>query len=179
MDWICQPQWTQAGKYNIWKAVLQEVPLIRDGITWRIQSGEVVKIGMDHWIGCGNTHRLPHELKTYLTSRGISHFSQIADNDRSNFLQQAWKSRRALQIPQQWQQHWKEYIEALTESHNRIQEGGDELIWAHAKHGKYSPKEGYITLMNSLKPPTCELWWRSLWKLKAPPRSRLLMWTIL
>lgn len=68
--------------------------LIRDGLTWRIKSGEVVKIGMDPWIGCGKAHRLPKELRKYLISIGISHLSQIADNERSTFLQKAWKSGR-------------------------------------------------------------------------------------
>ena len=134
---------------------------------------------MDPWIGCGNAHRLPQELRAYLTSRGITHINHIADNGRSTFLQQAWKTGRMLQIPRQWQQHWKEYTRALTESHVRIQEGEDKLIWALAKHGKYTPKEGYIALINSLKPLQCESWWKSIWKLKASPKSRLLMWTIL
>lgn len=58
-------------------------------------------------------------------------------------------------------------------------EGEEELIWAPAKHERYSPKEGYIVLMESKKPPICESWWSSIWKLKAPPRMRLLMWTIM
>jgi len=80
-----------------------------------------------------------------------------------------------LQIHHLWQQHWKEYTETLTESHIRILEGEDELIWAPAKHEKSSPKQGYIALMDSEKPPLCETWWSSIWKLKEPPRSRLLM----
>lgn len=33
--------------------------------------------------------------------------------------------------------------------------------------------------MDSKKPPICESWWRSIWKLKVPPRMWLLMWKIL
>lgn len=58
-------------------------------------------------------------------------------------------------------------------------EGEDELIWAPAKHGIYSLKEGSLVLMDSEKPPICESWWSCIWKLKAPPKTRLLMWTIL
>lgn len=155
MDWLQQPLWIQTGRSNIWKVVLQAMPLIREGLTWRIKSGDVVRIGIDSWIGCGNAHRLSQELRTHLTTRGISHLSHIADNEHSTFLQQAWKTGRALQILQPWQQHWKEYTKALMKSHIKIQEGEDELIWAHAKHGKYTPKVGYITPM---KPPLCETW---------------------
>lgn len=64
------------------------MPLIRDGLTWRI--------GIDPWIECGNAQRLPEELRTHLTIRGIPHFSHIVDNERSTFTQQAWKSWRVL-----------------------------------------------------------------------------------
>ena len=39
-----------------------------------------------------------------------------------------------------------EYIATLTESHIRTIEGEDEIIWALAKSGKYSPKEGFLVL---------------------------------
>jgi len=55
----------------------------------------------------------------------------------------------------------------------------DEIIWAFAKHGSYSPKEGYIRLMDPFKPQDINPTWKLLWKLKATPRSRLLMWNIL
>jgi len=84
-----------------------------------------------------------------------------------------------LHIPQQWEQQWVEYKAALTESHIRIVEGEDEIIWALAKLGKYSPKEGYLVLVETHQPQAIELWWKHMWKLEAPPRTRLLMWTIL
>lgn len=65
------------------------------------------------------------------------------------------------------------------EAHIRITDGEDELIWAHAKHGTYSPKVGYQVLMERHKPPDLTQWWKQLWKLKASPRTKLLMWSIL
>lgn len=76
-------------------------------------------------------------------------------------------------------QYWSDYTIALTESNIRILEGEDEIIWAPAKHGRYSPKGGYLVLMDSHRPQICDTWWSSMWKLKVPPRSRLLMWTIM
>lgn len=65
------------------------------------------------------------------------------------------------------------------EARIRITDGEDELIWAHAKHGTYSPKVGYQVLMERNKPLDLAQWWKQLWKLKVPPRSKLLMWSIL
>jgi len=38
------------------------------------------------------------------------------------------------------------------EAHIRITDGDDEIIWALAKSGRYTPKEGYIVLAESQKP---------------------------
>ena len=54
------------------------MPLIRDGLTWRIMSVEAVKIGMDPWISCGNAQRLPQELRAELTSKGITHINHVS-----------------------------------------------------------------------------------------------------
>jgi len=67
----------------------------------------------------------------------------------------------------------------LIESHVRIVEGDNEIIWAHAKNGIYSPKEGYLCLTSVHQPQDIEQWWKNMWKLKAPPITRLFMWTVL
>jgi len=89
MEWLRQPQWNYVGKSNIRKVVLQAMPLISDGITWRIHSGAMDRIGIDPWIECGNAHRLPEELRTHLFDKGITHLSHIADNDHKKYTQQA------------------------------------------------------------------------------------------
>lgn len=73
----------------------------------------------------------------------------------------------------------QQYIEALSQAHIRLIEEPDEIIWAFAKNGTYSPKEGYIRLMDPHKPQSIDPNWRSFWKLKAAPRTCLLLWNIL
>jgi len=58
-----------------------------------------MRIGEDPWIGCGNAHRLPLELKVYLKEVVITHISHIADPEHTSLFQQAWKSARILLIP--------------------------------------------------------------------------------
>eukprot|EP00253_Pinus_taeda_P032224 PITA_32224 len=178
LDWIC----TQPNSLNvssIWKVVINTIPLLRDRLTWRIREGNSVPIGKDPCVGCGNAHRLPNELIDHLKDRGITHIAHIGDPDRSSFLYQAWHNVHNLAIPAQWHYAWIEYTEALSQAHIRLTEGPDEIIWAMAKNGSYSPKLGYLTLIEPIRPPIIHPTWRALWKLKYAPRTRLLFWNIL
>lgn len=100
MDWFRQQHEPGHNISNIWKDVLHSLPLLREGITWRIKEGNEVRIGMDPWVGCGNTHRLSEGLLRHLHSRGIMHIKHISDRENSTFLQQAWESIHTLEIPE-------------------------------------------------------------------------------
>eukprot|EP00253_Pinus_taeda_P035221 PITA_35221 len=145
IDWLCMRQTQHMHLSNIWKAIIDTIPLLREGITWRIREGNAVCIGIDSWVGCGNAHRLHNGLINHLQDRD----------------------------------EWKEYTTALTQAHIRLTDGPDEIIWAHAKNGIYSPKLGYLRLMDLYRPPILQPSWKMIWKLKATPRSRLLMWNII
>lgn len=105
--------------------------------------------------------------------------SHIADPQNTSMFSQAWKSARLLDLPPRWHLEWQDYISVLTESHIRIKEGPDELVWSQAKNGVYSPKSGYISLMQHKRPEQVSIWWSNIWKLAAPPRTRLFFWCIL
>eukprot|EP00253_Pinus_taeda_P014329 PITA_14329 len=184
--WVCwelialPKKWGGTGISVIWKAVLNSILYIRDGLTWRLRYGSFVQVGLDSWTGSGNAYSVPQKLITFLSNTGISHLDQIADPGNSNLFSQAWKSTIQLGILDIWHQDWLNYINALTESHIRIIEGDDELIWAKEKHGKYTPKDGYPVIFSPYRPPVLERWWSLLGKMKPPPpHSRLFMWTVL
>eukprot|EP00253_Pinus_taeda_P033720 PITA_33720 len=86
---------------------------------------------------------------------------------------EAWKTAHQVNLPHRWHQEWQNYREALIESHMRIREGPDELIWSQAENGKYSLKAGYISLISHRKPDRISTWWHSIWKLTTSPRSKL------
>jgi hypothetical protein len=53
------------------------------------------------------------------------------------------------------------------------------LVWKKSPHGVYSPKLGYIALnVDLLQREPC-WWWRGLWKLKAPLKTKIFMWSAL
>lgn len=128
MDWIRRPQRLTIGILIIWKAVIKALDPIRVGLTWKIQLGSVVRVGIDPWIGYGNMHRLPNDLINHLRAINISHLNHIIDANHTTFLQQAWKLVHRLNIPHQWIQYWNDYIWALTVAHVQITEGEDEII---------------------------------------------------
>eukprot|EP00253_Pinus_taeda_P029159 PITA_29159 len=178
LDWFCSQQKSHNVSI-IWKAVINTIPLLRDGLTWHIREGNSVHIGMDPWVGCGNAHRLPVDIIRHLNDRGITHIIHAGDPANSTFLQQAWHNAHTLEILAQWHTTWMEYTDALMQAHIRLTEGPDEIIWAFAKHGAYTPKLGYMKLIESIRPPNIHPTWKALWKLKSAPHTRLLMWNIL
>eukprot|EP00253_Pinus_taeda_P011269 PITA_11269 len=167
------------GISSIWKALLHSLPLIRDNLVWRIREGNNARIGLDPWTGCGGRHILPHDLVDHLSAHNIKVISQIADHDHSDIFHQAWKSANQLNLPRRWHAVWKDYRAALIESHIRIIEGPDELVWNQSDHGIYTPKEGYIQLIAHKKLEDNPRWWQSIWKQAASPRSKLFNWCIL
>lgn len=99
VDWIRRSASPFTGISIIWKTVLKALEPIHAGITWRIHSGDSVRIGIDLWIVCGDMHRLPPELLALLKEKNITHLAHIADEHNSSFLQHAWKSVGQLNIP--------------------------------------------------------------------------------
>jgi hypothetical protein len=55
----------------------------------------------------------------------------------------------------------------------------DELIWDPSPSGIYSPKLGYLKYNSDLGLREPVWWWRNLWKVKSPAKTRLFMWNVL
>lgn len=111
-----------------------------------------------------------HEIKV---------LAHIADQMNTNMFSQGWKSAQQLDISLQWHREWQDYINALSESHIRIKEGPDKLVWSLAENGIYTPKAEYLNLISHKQPEQTKVWWKSIWKLVSPPRTRLFFWCIL
>ena len=43
----------------IWKAITKAAPLIQQGLSWKIGSGDLVLVGSDSWSGSGEYFKLP------------------------------------------------------------------------------------------------------------------------
>jgi hypothetical protein len=74
---------------------------------------------------------------------------------------------------------YKKYIEALQIGHIRLIDREDELVWKKDPSGVYTPKLGYIALNLDLFQQQQSWWWKGLWKLKCPQKSKLFLWATL
>lgn len=179
IDQIINPTSNRVCISLVWCAIINSIDYIRKGLAWRVGSSNRIRIRKDPWSSCGNTHSLSLGLILFLGQAGISTLDNIIDLENTTIFSQSWKLASDLNIPMKWFQEWSSYIGGLTESHVRICDRDDELIWIFSQHGRYTPKDGYFFIYADHKPINLAWWWRALWKLKFPPKEKLFMWHIL
>ena len=68
---------------------------------------------------------------------------------------------------------WNNYVSFLTSSHVRITTEDDQLVWSLSKTSKYTPKDGYFHLIQVRNEMESSWWWKGLWKLNYPLKSKL------
>lgn len=141
--------------------------------------GICYRFGMDPWSGGGVCYILSRELIHHLNQRDISVIVHFVITLIHPYFSQGWKSAHSLDIPPQWHHTWQDYIDALTESHTRIMEGPNEIIWCIADNGIYSPKASYLAININKQPAITLSLWRMIGKLNAPSRTRLFFWCVL
>eukprot|EP00253_Pinus_taeda_P005682 PITA_05682 len=167
------------GISSVLKALLYSLLLIHSHLTWRINDGSKAHIGVDPWTGGGGRCYIPRDLIRLLNQQNIRVTAQIADQENSSIFTQAWISAAQLNLPLVWHQNWEDYTSALSESHIRIKDGPNELMWNQDESGYYSPKEGYLCLINCKKTEITQSCWKIIWQLKTPPRIKLFFLCIL
>ena len=163
----------------IWKALCKALPLILEGLVWKIGDGTKARIGTDPWTGCSQNHLLPFQLLQLIHQKGFFHLNQIAYPDSTNLWHQGWKRNQDLELLEQWTRLWDQYIFALQSSHIRITDKVDELIWEHAQHGHYTPKTGYQQLCFQHFQQDQKWCQAGIWKLKCPLKEKIFMWCTL
>jgi hypothetical protein len=89
---------------------------------------------------------------------------------------QGWLSSADLGLDGELVRHWELFVAELHRAHIRLCENFDELIWGFNKQGGYyTAKLGYQAMF-SVGEVAVWWWWKTLWKVKAPPKSKFLMW---
>jgi len=54
---------------------------------------------------------------------------------------------------------WRTYMKTFFESHARLRDEDDDLIWGITQKGNYTPKDGYSIIHVGHKPEFLESWW--------------------
>eukprot|EP00253_Pinus_taeda_P002842 PITA_02842 len=131
------------------------------------------------WRIVNENYALSPGLIRHLASKGIVYLNQVEKIGSSSIWGQAWKTVEELNIHPRWWDEWETFKQELSRSNVRIKDGPDQLIWAYADTGSYSPKFGYKFLMSKKGWGDPEWWEKSLWKLKCPAKAKLFFWCIL
>ena len=84
-----------------------------------------------------------------------------------------------LGLPDRETKELEVYIGALNHYQIKLRERDDVLIWDADQSGKYTPKEGYIKLSVVGANRAEVWWWKTLWKINCPSKTRLFMWCVL
>ena len=71
------------------------------------------------------------------------------------------------------------YIRELDRAHIILTEHEDLLVWDADPGGAYTHKAGYLFLSAGVELREEVWWWRPLWKLKCPAKTKLFMWCVL
>ena len=111
--------------------------------------------------------------------RGLFYPSQLADPNSTTLWNQGQIEIYQRDLACNLAREWNDYIYDLRRAHIRISDSDDDLIWKVDAHGSYSLKKGYLQLIPTQLKRDPKWWWKRLWKLKCPSKSKLLMWCIL
>jgi len=177
--WIRNPNKPKQGISVIWRAVLNSFSIISSKLAWKIGSGEKVRIGVDPWQGSSHHHIMAPRVLEALNSRGFVSLNQLADASNSTIWAQGWRTARSFGLEEELIPEMDRFIKALKYSHIRLREREDTLIWDKDPSGIYTPKAGYSAISLESLLHDAKWWWKSLWKLKCPPKSKIFMWCIL
>lgn len=118
-------------------------------------------------------------MRESLAAKGIFSLNQISNEGTTTFWKQGWKSAEDLDLEPHWEGVWMEYTMELQRSNVCIKERVDELRWVYSRSGIYIPKFGYNLQMDRRVGEIRHWWFKPLWKLSCPVKSRLFFWCIL
>jgi len=178
-DWVRNPRKSHQGGSLIWKAVIKSFHLIENKLAWNVGNGHRLLIGRDPWVGCTLEHVLPGFVIDALRRRGIVTLNQLAVPRQEGVWFQRWRRADSLGLLDQEKAALAGYIRSLELSNLVLTDEEDSLVWEADPGGKYSPKAGYIFLSSDAEPRAQAWWWKSLWKLNCPAKTKLFMWCTL
>jgi hypothetical protein len=178
-DWIRSPNKSSHHCSIIWKAMISSFSVVWDSLAWRVGKGNHLRIGADPWPGSGNSHILPEELINQLHRKGIFFLSHLSDPLSTTIWNQGWRSDLSLGLNGASANLLETYISSLRRGHIRLSDKEDELVWKKDPLGSYTPKSGYIALNIDPIQQNPRWWWKGLWKLKCPQKSKIYMWAAL
>jgi hypothetical protein len=135
------------------------------------------------WSRCHNEvqqkYPSPRVLVLHLQEIKKSTLNTINKPEETSVWKQGWLSAVNLTLNGNSARLWELYVNELRRAHIRLTKSPNELIWSYNKvGGDYSVRLGYKALSTS-RDGIAYWWWKALWKVEAPKKSKLLLWLAL
>ena len=165
-----------SGGSIIWKAVVKSFAVIKTSLAWQVGNGWKIRIGEDLWERCNQLHRLLAPTAEELNQKGYFYLAQLASPLQVNRWTQSWIRVDDLNLPEQDKRELEIYIANLYQLQTHLWDREHALIWDADPAGRYTPKAGYIKLSADGVQGDLIWWWKALWKIKRPPKTRVFMW---
>ena len=159
--------------------MIKSFDVIGGGLAWSVRNGRKLRIGVDPWVVCLQQHLLMENTILALRKAGFFYLHQLAAPERLNRWDQSWIRVGDLGFDALVTRDLERYIISLIRDHIILRDREDVLIWDSAPAGNYTPKSGYIVLSCMEMDRAVFWWWKTLWKLKFPPKNKLFMWCVL
>ncbi|XP_028112211.1 uncharacterized protein LOC114310437 [Camellia sinensis] len=158
-----------------WSSLLKGRELLRNGLRWQIQSGNLAYFWEDKWVPSTKDFKIASHKPPYCTVQKVA---EVIDPTHK-----IWK----CEILKEWL--LKEDLEAVLAIPIAAVNRDDLLIWHHTPSGVYSVKSGYALAKqichnsNGSNKPSGSLilgtdFWNSIWDLDVPPKIRHFWWRV-
>ena len=141
--------------------------------------GSILRFGEDPWADTTHKNLLPGHKVEALRQRDIIYLYQLATPIHENLWFQSWRSTSSFGLTDIDEGELAQYIGDLNRALIQLRDRKDELVWDVDPLGRYTPKVDYLKLSANGLQRERVWWWKKLWKINSPPKTRLFMWCAL
>jgi hypothetical protein len=158
---------------QIWKLIRATIPFFKDHLSWIPGNGKLIRLWQDSILGVDITSREAEfgDLKRWLIvgqKRTLFDFPKWNENGN-------WKEWSLGGIPAQMSNQAQVLISTLKGAAPILSDIPDNRGWGT---DWYSIKEGYNTLLSSLRVIQTSTKWKNVWSQDALPKINIFIWSL-
>jgi ribonuclease HI len=150
-----------------WRGIWKSRHILMNGCRWIVGDGTKIRVMSDPW--------LREKDSVWVQSPQVQGAHDITVNDLMCPNIRAWDKNKIMSL------FPMDVVNRIVDIPLIDVIGEDKLIWVDSVNGQYSVKSGYNMLLNVLGRKDRnfnEERWSSLWKIRAPPKAKHLLWRI-
>ncbi|GLT51765.1 hypothetical protein SLA2020_251510 [Shorea laevis] len=152
------------GISRTWRGILSTRSLVREGTGHLVRTGNITKFWKDHWISDAPLlhHALEPISEEHIDKRIVDYYR---DGDWD------WNQLNNMLPEEILYQLQLFYLE-----HDSSKD--DECYWKESSNGEFTTSSAYNLLLKCVSSPIAGCW-SNLWKVRAPPKTKTLLWLML